>query len=185
MDIYIYSQIFWPLLNANTHAASTSAQIKSTHHYRTLDLGFWEVILEAEGKGHVLEAKGMEVTCCLHGLPALLSLRHQLSLGNCYNTINILELTDIYKTLHPSEIEYIHYFQGNIKHLAIWAIYWYIKQFSRNSKVWKSYRAYFLTTLDLNQKSIREICLQAKRTWIKEEFKNRWVEEEIKKEIRS
>ena len=114
----------------------------------------------------------MEVTCCLHGLPALLSLRHQLSLGNCYNTINILELTDIYKTLHPSKTEYIHYFQGNMKHLAIWAIYWYIKRFSRNSKVQKSYKACFLTTLDLNLRSIREIYLQAKRTRIKEEFKH-------------
>lgn len=133
--ICFHRYTFQTLLNANTQAVSTSAQIRSTHHYRTLGLGFREGIPEAEGKGHVLEAKEMEVTCCLHGLPALLSLRHQLSLGNCHNTINILELTDIYKTLYPSKTEYIHYFQGNIKHLAIRAIYWYIKQFSRNSKV--------------------------------------------------
>ena len=83
------------------------------------------MIPEAEGKGHVLEAREMEVTCCLHGLPALLSLRHQLSLGNCHNTINILELTDIYKTLYPSKTVYTlfsrkHKTFSNTGHLLVY-----------------------------------------------------------------
>lgn len=96
---------------------------------------------------------------------------------------NHIDLTDIYKTFHPTTVKY-KFFLSASRTLA--KIFWAIKQISVNLKGLKSCRVYWLTTIELNQKSITDRYPENPQIIGTDNTltNNRWVKTEITKNIR-